>query len=153
MSKLKAFFGYALAALGLPITLATFMGLGFWANSLVSATGLRVSPWYTGDAVAHTVAHDGYETCIHKPVFMALIGERSEGFVQVDWAPPLRVPAQMAEDVDYNADGQPDFRVELDTQTAQAKITPYGAHVMGLRGVYKLKDAWAVRVNVKNTKQ
>jgi len=152
MSKLKAFFGYALAALGLPITLATFMGLGFWANSLVSATGLRVSPWYTGDAVAHTVTHDGYETRIHKPVFMALIGERSEGFVQVDWAPPGRVPALMAEDIDYNADGQADFRVELNTQTRQATLTPYTAEVMGLQGTYRLKDAWAVRIGLKNRK-
>ena len=152
MSKLKAFFGYALAALGLPITLATFMGLGFWANSLVSATGLRVSPWYTGDSVAHTVAHGGYETRIHKPVFMALIGERSEGFVQVDWTPPGRVPAPMAEDVDYNADGHADFRVELNTKTRQVTLTPYTAEVMGLQGTYRLKDAWAVRVTLKNTK-
>ncbi len=152
MSKLKAFFGYALAALGLPITLATFMGMGFFSNSLVSATGLRVSPWYTGDEVAHTVMHDGYETRIHKPVFQALIGERSEGFVQVDWAPPGRVPALMAEDIDYNADGQPDFRVELNTQNQQATITPYTAQVIALQGTYRLKDAWAVRVTLKNTK-
>ncbi len=152
MSKLKAFFGYALATLGLPITLATFMGMGFFSNSLVSTTGLRVSPWYTGDEVVHTVTHDGYETRIHRPVFQALIGERSEGFVQVDWAPPGRVPALMAEDIDYNADGQPDFRVELNTQNQQATITPYTAQVIGLHGTYRLKDAWAVRVTLKNTK-
>jgi hypothetical protein len=152
MSKLKAFFGYALAALGLPITLATFMGMGFLANSLVSATGLRVSPWYTGDVVARTVPHDGYETRIHRPVFMALIGEQSEGFVQVDWAPAGKVLSQVAEDIDYNGDGRPDFRLELDTQTQQARVEPYGPAVIGVRGVYHLKDAWAVRVNLKNAK-
>jgi thiol:disulfide interchange protein len=152
MSKLKAFFGYGLAALGLPIILATFMGQSFWSETLVSATGVRISPWITGDEVARTVEHGQYQTRLHKPVFMALIGEQPEGFVQVDWAPLGSVPAQLAEDIDYNADGQPDFRVELDTQTNQAKITPYGAHVIGLGGVYKLKEAWAVRVNVKNTK-
>ncbi len=152
MSKLKAFFGYALAALGLPVTLATFMGMGFWSNGLVATTGLRVSPWFTGDEVARTVAHESYETRIHKPVFQALIGERSEGFVQVDWAPPGRVPALMAEDIDYNADGQVDFRVELDTQEERATITPYTAQVLGLQGTYRLKDAWAVRVALKNAK-
>ena len=152
MSKLKAFFGYAVAALGLPIILATFMGQGFWMTNLVSATGWRVSPWYTGDEVAHTVAHTGYETRIHRPVFLALIGERPEGFVQVDWAPPGRVPAQLAEEIDYNADGQVDFRVELDTQTQQAKLTPYTAQVIGLQGTYQLKEAWAVRVTLKNVK-
>ncbi len=152
MSKLKAFFGYALAALGLPITLVTFVWMGFWSETLVSATGLRVSPWVTGDEVARTVAHDGYETRVHKPVFMALIGERPEGFVQVDWAPPGRVPPLMAEDIDYNADGQADFRVELNTQNQQATITPYTEQVIGLQGTYRLKDAWAVRVTLKNTK-
>jgi hypothetical protein len=150
MSKLKTFSGYALAVLGLPIVLATFMGQGFWMNSLVSATGLRISPWFTGDVVAQTVAHPGYETRIHKPVFMALIGERSQGFVQVDWAPLGGVPAQLTEDIDYNADGTPDFHVELDTQTRQAKLTPLTAQVIGLQGTYRLKDAWAVRVDLKN---
>lgn len=152
MSKLKAFFGYALAVLGLPIILATFIGEGFWMKTLVSTTGLRVSPWTTGDEVVRTVPHGAYKTRLHKPVFMALIGERPEGFVQVDWAPPGYVPAQLAEDIDYNADGQPDFRVELDTRTRQAKVTAYTAQVIGLRGVYRLKDAWAVRVDLKNVK-
>jgi len=152
MSKLKAFFGYALAALGLPIVLATFIGQGFWMKSLVSVTGMRVSPWYTGDVVARTVPHDGYETRIHKPVFMALIGEQSEGFVQVDWAPAGKVLSQVAEDIDYNGDGRPDFRLELDTQTRQAHLEPYSPAVIDVRGVYQLKDAWAVRVNLKNAK-
>ncbi len=152
MSKLKTFLGYVLAALGLPIILATFMGQGFWMKSLVSATGLRVSPWYTGDGVARIVAHGSYETRIHKPVFQALIGERPEGFVQVDWAAAGNVPAQVAEDIDYNGDGQADFRVELDTTTQQAKLTPYTPQVIGLQGTYRLKDAWAVRVNLKNSK-
>jgi hypothetical protein len=152
MTKLKPLFGYGLAALGLPVILATFMGQGFWMTTLVSATGLRISPWYTGDVVARTVSHDRYETRLHKPVFMALIGERPEGFVQVDWAPLGAVPAQVAEDLDYNADGQPDFRIALDTQTKQATLTPYTAQVISLQGVYQLKDAWAVRVNLKNTK-
>ncbi len=152
MSRLKVFLGYAVAALGLPIVLATFMGQAFWMQSLVSATGWRISPWFTGDVVAQTVSHDGYEIRIHRPVFLALIGERPEGFVQVDFAPPGYVPAQVAEEIDYDGDGQTDFRLELDTKTRQARLTPYTAAVMGVRGVYRLKDAWAVRVDVKNSK-
>ncbi len=78
-----------------------------------------------------------------------LIGERPQGFVQVDFAPPGYVPAQVAEDIDYDGDGQPDFRLELDTQTRQAQLTPYSASVIGVQGVFRLKDAWAVRVGVK----
>ena len=45
MSKLKVIFGYVVAALGLPIVLATFIGQGFWMTNLVSVTGWRISPW------------------------------------------------------------------------------------------------------------
>jgi hypothetical protein len=152
MSKLKAFFGYALAALGLPVVLATFIGQGFWSQSLVDSTGLHVSPWYTGDVVARTVVHADYETRIHKPVFQALIGERPEGFVQVDWAPAGAVPGHLSEEIDYNGDGRPDFRIELNTQTGQAVFTPLSPLAIGLRGTYRLRDAWAVRVDLKNGK-
>ena len=152
MSKLKAFFGYALAALALPLVLATFVGEGFWSKTLVSATGLTVSPWYTGDVVARTVEHSGYEIRIHKPVFLALIGQQPDGFVQVDWTPAANLPPHVADDVDYNGDGHADFRVELYTQTGQAVLTPLSPLVTGLRGTYRLKDTWAVRVNLLNGK-
>lgn len=150
MRKLGAVLGYALAALALPIVLATLMGMNTWEKALVAGTGLRVSPWYTGDEVVRTVSHGSYETRIHKPVFQALIGERSEGFVQVDWAPADSVPAGLEDAVDYDGDGAVDFVVRLDTDGGRAELTTAGTDVLGLRGTYRLDDGWAVRVNVRN---
>ncbi|PKO22948.1 MAG: hypothetical protein CVU38_06725 [Chloroflexi bacterium HGW-Chloroflexi-1] len=152
MSKLKSFLGYLLAALGIPVILVTFMGASVWMKTFVSITGVTISPWYTGGEVAYTVRHDGYRTEIYTPVFQALIGERDEGFVQVAWTPKGLVPARIDEEIDYNGDGVMDFRVQWDTKTDQATITPYSAYVLGLEGVYALEESHAVRVDLRNTR-
>jgi hypothetical protein len=153
MRKLGAVLGYALAGLALPIVLVTLMGMNTWEKALVAGTGVRVSPWFTGDDVARVVSHGGYETRIHKPVFQALIGERDEGFVQVDWAPADSVPAGLEEAIDYDGDGTVDFLVRLDTDRGLAEVTPVGPGVLGLRDTYRLDDGWAVRVDVRNTRR
>ena len=153
MRKLKALLGYALAGLALVIVLATLMGMSAWEKALVAATGVRVSPWFTGDDVVRTDSHGRYEMRIHRPVFQALIGERDEGFVQVDWAPADSLPAGVEHAVDYDGDGTVDFLVRLDTDQGRADVTPVGPEVLGLRDIYRLDDGWAVRVNLRNTRR
>jgi len=153
MQKFKAILGYVWAALPIPLVLATLFGMSTWMNLLVSGTGLTISPWFTGDVVARTVERDGYEMRIHRPVFQALIGERREGFVQVDWGPLEALPAQVDEEVDFDGDGQADFRVVLDTENGQATLTPLTEYVLSLSGTYRLDDAWAVRVALKNPRR
>lgn len=153
MDKLRTILGYLVAALGVPLLLATFVGMNVWAPALVSATGVTVSPWFTGDTVARTIHHGDYRTEIHKPVFQALIGERKEGFVQVDWTPTGLLPQQIDEEIDYDGDGQPDFRVVLDPQAVQATLTPLTPAVLGLEGTYRLDTALAIRVQLKNPRR
>jgi hypothetical protein len=148
--RLKAVLGYTLAALAFVVALATFFGMPAWEKALVSGTGLRVSPWFTGDEVAYAVQHEGYETRIHRPVFQALIGERREGFVQVDWAPAAALPAVIDEEIDYNRDGVGDFRIRLEKEKKDAVLTPIGPEVGTLEGTYRLTDARAVRVALAN---
>jgi hypothetical protein len=150
MQKLKPVLGYIWAALLIPLALATLFGLNSWMELLVSSTGLTISPWITGAEVARTVEHEGYEARIHHPVFQALIGERREGFVQVDWGPLEALPAQVDEEVDFDDDGQADFRVALDTESGEATLTPLTEYVLDLSGTYCLDDAWAVRVRLRN---
>lgn len=151
MSKLKSILGYIAASLSIPIILATFMAMPFWSELLVSATGVTISPWFTGGEVARTVDHDTYRTDIHRPIFDALIGERKEGFVQVDWTPLQAIPARIDEEIDVDGDGQADFRVEWDTGSDQATLTSYASWVLGLEGTYRLEDSLAVRVTLRNT--
>jgi hypothetical protein len=153
MAKLRSVLGYLAAALTVPLITATFMGIPFWSERLVSVTGVTVSPWFTGGEVARTVDHGAYRTEIHQPVYDALIGERRRGSVQVDWTPPESLPHQLDEEIDFDGDGQADFRVQLETQSAQALVTPYTSDVLELEDVYQLPEALAIRVRVVNPRR
>jgi len=79
-----------------------------------------------------------------------LIGERKEGFIQVDWTPLDALPARIDEEIDADRDGQADFRVEVDTASKEATLTPYASWVLELEGAYKPKGLLMVRVRLDN---
>ncbi len=153
MTKLKSILGYILATLGVPLILIIFMGATTWMNLFVDLTGVTISPWFTGGEVAYKVQHDRYRTEIYQPVFQALIGERKEGFVQIAWTPKGFVPTQIDEEIDFDNDGAPDFRVQWEPKTTQATITPYSERVLGLEGTYNLEKSYAIRVNLLNDRK
>lgn len=147
----KAICGYILAALGVPLVLFGFMAPDMGLDELfVSATGLTLSPWIDGGEVVQTIRHGRYQTHVHRLVFDALIGERKEGFVQVDWLPPYALPARIDEEIDADGDGQADFRVEVVTATKEVTLTPYAPWVLELERIYGLEDSLAVRVTLRN---
>jgi hypothetical protein len=150
MSKRTTIAGYTLAFLAVPLVLATFIGMSFWAGNLVSATGLKVSPWFSGGEVWRTVDRETYQTQIHKPVFDGLLSAQSKGFVQVDWTPADSLPEKIDEIIDVYGDGQAVFRVEFNTKTGDAVLTPSTSRILGLQGTYKLKKSWAIRVAMEN---
>jgi hypothetical protein len=152
MAKLKSVLGYTVAALSIPVMIAavlafTVLDLG---GPFISATGLKTSANWTGGEVVQTHEHGTYRTEVHRPVFDALIGERKEGFVQVAWRPADALPARIDEEIDADADGRADFRIELETATRQASLTPYSPNVIELEGVYRLGETLAIRVTLKN---
>jgi hypothetical protein len=155
MAKLKSVLGYSVAALGIPIMIAAVLGVRLFLNpnAFISATGLEHSANWTGGEVVQTIEHGTYQTDVHRPVFDALIGEHKKGFVQVAWRPPEALPARIDEEVDADADGRADFRIELETATKQASLTPYSPNVIELQGVYDLEETLAVRVRLKNPRQ
>jgi hypothetical protein len=150
MQTLKKIAGYTLAILATPVVLATFMGLNTWPQKLADVTGVQVSAWYTGGEVVRTVAREGYEVRIHRPVFDGFLWDRSEGFVQIELAPLESVPPLVTEDIDFDNDGARDFRLELDKQKLAAGLTDQTERVLGLEGPYKLRNSYAVRVQLRN---
>ncbi len=150
MMRLRAIAGYTWAVLTIPLVLATFVGMNFWAKSLVNATGLKISPWFTGGEVQKTVDHGRYRTSIHRPVFDGLVADYSLGFVQIDWSPPGALPEHIAEDVALDADGGPAFHVELATHDLTATLSSHDPRVESLIGVYRLKNVLAIRVKLRN---
>jgi hypothetical protein len=164
MAKSKSFLGYSLAELCIPIMFLAVLGqrispmvLGPKAptapEAFLSATGLKHSANWTGGEVVQTIEHGTYQTEVHRPVFDALIGEHKEGFVQVAWRPAGALPARINEEIDADADGQADFRIELETPSQRATLTPYSPNVMELEGVYDIDETLAIRVTLKNPRR
>jgi hypothetical protein len=151
MRIVKAICGYFLAVLGVPLILLGLIGPDAGLDErFISATGLTLSPWIDGGEVVQTIDHGRYQTHVHRMVFDALIGERKEGFVQVDWLPPYTLPALIDEEIDIDGDGQADFRVEVVTAAKEATLTPYSPLILELEGTYRLEDSLAVRVTLEN---
>lgn len=151
MSRLRAFFGHAWAVMALPIILATFMGNNFWAEKIVTGTGLKVSPWYTGGEVVQTIDHQLYRSLIHRPVFDGLVWKRNQGFVQINWqGGENEFPGLIDEEIDYDRDGIKDFRIRLNTKSDKVELIAPKSYVIGVEQVYKLKNERVVRVLLRN---
>jgi hypothetical protein len=149
MKTLKGVLAYSWAFLTIFIVLATFMGNDYFSGKLASATGITVSPWFSGGEIVRTVDHGTYKTYLHRPVFDALIGERREGFMQLNWEPYEGLPSVIQEEIDYNGDNRTDFRITLDTHTGNKTLTTQNPSVLSTEGPYRLKKGWAVRVRLK----
>ena len=149
MKTIKGILGYIWAFLAVFIVLATFMGSDYFSGKLASATGITVSPWFSGGEIVKTVDHGTYKTYIHRPVFYALIGEKKEGFIQLKWEPYTGLPPVIQEKIDYNGDNRADFLITLNTHTGDTTITAQSPTVLSVEGSYKLKKGWAVRVMIK----
>jgi len=150
MKRLKKFLAYGWALMAMPILLASFMGMNSLGKKLVSFTGLKVSPLYTGGEVAQTIKHEGYETLIHQPVFDGLVCERKDGFVQIGWkATGDKLPESIDELIDFDRDGKSDFRIKLNTITNQGQMEAQSSGVVALGRILVLKNERIVRVSLK----
>ncbi len=146
MNKLKGFLGYIWAFLAFFIALATYVGYDTFPRKLAAATGITVSPRFTGGEIVRTIDHGPYKTHIHRPVFDGLIGEREKGFIQLNWEPFAGLPPVIREKIDYDGDNTEDFLITLDTRTGDTSLTAYNTSVRSMERSYKLKRGWAARV-------
>jgi hypothetical protein len=149
MGRLKSILGYTFAALAFFVVLAAFTGNDYFSSKLVSTTGIKVSPRFTGGEVVRTDDHNTYTTVIHRPVFDGLIGERKDGFIRINWEKRDGWPRIIEEKVDYNNDKVEDFFIRVETQSCGAAITAYNSSVMGIEQTYILKSGCAARILLK----
>ena len=146
MRRLRSILGYGWAALTLVIVLATFMGNTYFSQRLAAASGVSVSPWFSGGEIAGVIEHEGYRAYVHRPVFDGLVGERSEGFIQIDWKPADALPRLITESIGI-AGAEP-IVLQLDTQTGVARLTSHAPEAPGIERTYRLRDGWAARVRL-----
>jgi hypothetical protein len=150
MKRLRKFLAYGWALMAVPILLATFIGNNVWAKKLVNFTGLKVSPLYTGGEVAQTIKHEGYETLVYQPVFDGPLGERKNGFVQIEWkATGDKLPETIDELIDFDKDGKNDFRIKLNTAKNRSQLEAYSSRVEELGRILVIENERIVRVSLK----
>lgn len=149
MPKIRSIAGYMWAGAAIVAVFATFFGSGFFSRILVAASGVKISPLYSGGEVVRSVDHGSYRALIHRPVFDALIGETREGFIQLNWEPLAGLPPVIEESVDYNGDGKEDFSIRIDTKTGEAKLNPINPLVLSVQNTVKLDNGWVARVQLK----
>ncbi len=155
MRRFQSILGTIWAAAALPVVLAGFFGMNTLSKGFVSATGLQVSPWFTGGEAVRSVNHGTWQTIIHRPVFDGLFRQRPSGFVQIDWKPvgEAKLPARIEEEVDLDGDGAADVRVAFDTVTNHAQVTSLDQRPVSLRETFDPGGWRAVRLNVRNPKR
>jgi hypothetical protein len=150
LEGIKAGAGITWAALCLVIVLATFVGLGFWAKTLATETGIHVSPRFTGGEIRTAIDHGAYRTLLHRPVFDGLVGERRDGFVQIDWVPREKnaLPPALEEAFDIDGDGSADCSVRL--EGGKAVLLGHAPWVLDPEPVVEVDSERILRLRLRN---
>jgi len=149
MAKIKTVMGFLWSAIILVALPLVFISSDNLARKLVYASGMKISPVYTGGDVAKTIEHADYTSIIHKPVFACLAGETQKGFVQIVWRTKTKLPVTLVEKIDIDGDEKEDFTITFDTSSGKASFNPPDGAARKVMKVYSLKTGMAVRVAIK----
>jgi hypothetical protein len=146
MKKIKIIAGITWAFVGLIVIIVLFPGLNSFSGSVSKLPFMKIHPRYTGGEVAYQKVTDGCTLNVRKPVFKGLISDRERGFVQVDWRGTI--PEQIADTIDYNHDGIPDFFILVDIKEQKTKLSPYNDKVKEIDVSTPTSYGWSARVNL-----
>lgn len=147
MKTIKIVAGITWAIVCLIIIMVLFPALNPLAHSLSKLPFMKINPRYSGGEIVREYNKGSYAISIHRQVFDGLIGERKNGYVQVDWRG--KIPAQINDSIDYNNDKAIDFIVKIDSTTAQTTLAPLNPKVKDIEASTKTSYGWAVRVGLK----
>lgn len=147
MKTIKIAAGITWAFLCLIIIIVLFPALNPLANSTAKLPFMKINPNYTGSYVVKEIVKQNYTINIRKPVFKGLIGEKQNGFVQIDWR-TSKLPSSIIDTIDYDDDSKKDFIIQIDSLNAQSKITPLNPKVGEIKVSTPTSYGWAVRVGL-----
>lgn len=164
MKRLIIFLGYGAAALTILFAIALpVMGFPVFLSALGSLN-LKIAPWFSGGEVAFVIDQSSYQIKVFHPVYPALAGEGSKGFVQLVWQPRSALPSQVREAIDLNRDGTVDCEISFSNPPGEASapvltvvpqspwVSPvHDSPTISLEGVLveRVKDAMFVRIPVR----
>ncbi|HKK41928.1 MAG TPA: hypothetical protein VJ963_05935 [Bacteroidales bacterium] len=148
MKKIRKLAGITWAFAGLLLIVILFPGLTGLSGLLAEAPFMKIHPRYSGGEKAYEIVRDHYTLEIRKPVFMGLVKDRKEGFVQLDWRG--QIPGVINDTIDYDRDGVSDFSISVDTASNDTVLRSYNEKVESTGISTRTSYGWAVRVNLKN---
>jgi hypothetical protein len=150
MKTIIALTAYTWAIISMLLIPVTFMGNNFFAVQLARMSFMKINPVYSGGEAGITYQKDSLRITVNKPVFAALFGSSSKGFVQVKFSGDKNIPTQIAQDIDYDGDKNPDFNININTVSGETKFISYSKNVSELSVSSKVKDYWVIRVRILN---
>jgi hypothetical protein len=153
MKRLFTVLGFVWAVICLVIVLMMFPGLNSCSRQLAKLPFMKINPSLSGGDVAATIDYDSYTINIHKPVFEALIGESSRGFVQLDWNWNDSIPVPVTDTIDFNMDNETDFIIKIDPSNENLQIVSLRDAVGGIEASARTENGWIVRVGLVNEKK
>jgi len=153
MKKLLTILGFFWAAICLLIILIMFPGLDNFSRQLAKLSFMKINPTLSGGDMARSVEYEEYTLNIHEPVFDALIGESSRGFIQLDWVWKDSIPLPVYDSIDFNMDNYIDFIISIDPVAGTIHLDPLQSRVSDIIASARVENGWIVRVGLINEKK
>ena len=148
MKKVKITAGIIWAILCLILIIILFPGLNNFSTAASKLPFMKINPRYSGGEVAGQVITPGCTLLIRKPVFNGLLGERKNGFVQLDWRG--NIPDEVKDTIDYDLDKVPDFGITIDRLNQKTSLYPMKDNVRDVNISSPTSYGWCVRVGLSN---
>jgi hypothetical protein len=113
MKRLIHFLAYGAAVLTIIFSLALPIKVMPFFLSVVGAMHLKIAPWFSGGEESFVIDRGSHQIRIYHPVYPALTGEGSKGFVQLIWQPKTALPRQVQDALDLDQDGILDCEISF----------------------------------------
>ncbi len=125
MKRMIPYLAYGAAVLTILFALALPIKLLPIFVSAVRAFDLKIAPWFSGGEAAFVIDRGEYRIKVYHPVYPALVGEGSRGFVQLVWQPRSALSSQIQDTLDLDRDGKADCEISISdiTEGGQPLLT------------------------------
>ncbi|MBN1790185.1 MAG: hypothetical protein JW830_06800 [Bacteroidales bacterium] len=148
MRKILSIPAYLWAVACFLLVPVTFVKNDAFAKQLATLSFMKVHPVYSGGEVNRTYEKDSLLITVNKTVAVTLVGDRKQ-MVQVSFSKGKQLPGMIDQTIDYDLDGNSDFRVIVNTSNGETNLTPIDQTVKSLWLSSRLKEDWVIRVNLE----
>ena len=139
--------GYAWGV-GIPLLmLVLFLGLNEWSFRFSELPFMQIHPRYSGGEVIKKIDDGGVRYALHRLVRDGLVGERADGFLQIDVTLSDTVKYPIETSFDFDMDGIQDFRLRFETpECTSPSLESFVPEITSFEQYARTTDGWVVRL-------